>query len=114
LGTVLDTGGLLINLVCSAMPTVLKHYVNSKHTSWLTFCNAVRAVLFTQIKEEQMKAKATQKLEETVRRIVEQGTPLKALTNMFCTVSLGAPIPTPQFNALQTFTLQAAFTPLAP
>lgn len=109
-----DTGGLLINSVRSTMPTVLKHYVTSEHTSWSAFCDAIRAVSFTQIEEEQAKVKATQKLEESVRRITEQGTPSKALGNAFRNVNLGAPIPAPRFNAPRPYTPQAPFTPPAP
>lgn len=99
-----DTIGILISTIRKDMPSVLQHYVSGEHTSWLSFCDAIRAVSLTQIEEEQAKEKAAKQLIEDVRLIKERGTPSKALGNAFRNINIGAPIPAPRFNAPQTFT----------
>jgi hypothetical protein len=98
-----DTNGLLISTVRKSMPRVLQKVTGAGHTTWTSFCSAVRTATLTQINEAKEEEKQTRDLQEKVRKLEEQrNTSARDVTNAFQRLTVNTAPPTPRFPTLRT------------
>lgn len=99
-----DANGLLISTVRKSMPKVLQKVTGSGHTTWATFCSAVRTATLTQIAEAKEEEKEARDLREQVKRLQElREASARDVTNALQRLTVNnTPFPTPRFPTLRT------------
>jgi hypothetical protein len=110
-----DANGLLVNTIRKSMPKVLQKVTGSGHTTWASFCSAVRAATVTQIAEAKEEEKEARDLREQVRRLQElRETSARDVTNALQRLTINTPSPIPRFPILRTQPPNAPNYPPAP
>jgi hypothetical protein len=98
-----DANGLLINTVHKSMPKVLQKVTGSGHTTWKSFCSAVRAATVNQIAEAKEEEKETRDLKEQVRKLQELcEVSARDIMNALQRLTVNTPAPNPRFPTLRT------------
>jgi hypothetical protein len=93
-----DTNGLLIPTICQTMPKVLRKVIGMGHTTWPTFCAAVRDTSLAEIEDAKEQENEQKQIQEDLKKVQEQTMWMKALENTFQHANLGPAAPTPRQN----------------
>jgi hypothetical protein len=110
-----DANSLLVNTIRKSMPKVLQKVTGSGHTTWASFCSAVRAATVTQIAKAKEEEKEARDLQEQVRRLQElRETSAWDVTNALQWLTINTPSPIPHFPILRTQPPNAPNYPPAP
>ncbi|KAF9039395.1 hypothetical protein BJ165DRAFT_1531474 [Panaeolus papilionaceus] len=107
-----DSDGLLIDSTRQGLPPTLRGLVGSQHTTWKSFCDAVRAVTLEAIQEKQQLTRsltAVQRLANDLQRtrINDTNAAIAALSNSMKAISI-------QPQGLSTPAMSPAYTPAYP
>jgi hypothetical protein len=110
-----DANGLLISTIRKSMPKVLQKVTGLGHTSWTTFCSAVRTATLAQITEAKEEEKEARDLWEQVRRLQElRDMSARDVMNVLQRLTVNTSTPIPRFPILRTQPRNAPNYPPAP
>ncbi|KDR76749.1 hypothetical protein GALMADRAFT_139637 [Galerina marginata CBS 339.88] len=94
-----DKSGLLIPTVRRTMPRALRTLVSTQHDTWETFCEAVRKVSMTELKEKLEIEEEQRAIQSTITRLEQlQQSPTRGIREAMGAMSLGRPVPAPRFS----------------
>ncbi|KAG6852492.1 hypothetical protein C0991_011527, partial [Blastosporella zonata] len=103
-----DTGNLLVKATRDDMAPSLRSLIPHSSDTWSTFCDSVRAISITELREKMEEKKVQRKMQEQLEEVRKAATrqpmpqtPSKALAASLSRVQLRTPIPAPSFRPTQ-------------
>jgi len=107
-----DNHGLLIAETRDKMPAVLRRLISAEHTTWMAFCDAVRKVSLTALREA-IEFEAWLVTKDDLER-AQLNTPSKGLARIMQSTTLGPRIPQPNFQSASAHSQLCSAVPANP